>query len=117
MYKTYLLALAMPFVAVGCMDQGICPLAPTESLCTSNNSIYWTQPIGDPRNTPWNDPRNCSQVETDSTWVESCVFKDTTKVFVSYSQYYKDIHPDFPHCGGGMEITIVSGDTISIKEW
>jgi hypothetical protein len=112
----YLLAIAMPIVAVGCMDQGISPLAPTERLCTSDSSVCWTQTIGDPRNTPENDPR-CVQTLTDSTLTQICEYGDTIEVSIAWRQYYKDIHPEFPHNGGGKVITIVKGDTLSKRTW
>ena len=61
--------------------------------------------------------KSCVEATTDSTWTTICTWNDTTRVSVAWSQYYKDIHPSFPHNGGGIVWTIAGNDTIEIREW
>ena len=60
---------------------------------------------------------SCVEATTDSTWTTICTWNDTTRISVAWSQYYKEIHPSFPHNGGGIVWTIAGNDTIEIREW
>lgn len=107
-------AFALCAVVLGCLVACDAPTRPSEPSTTTPATVQGN-PLAEYEQA--RALRECYTDLSDSASVEYCTHGDTTWIAIGWRQYYHDLHPDFPHNGGGVEYTIIGTDTLDTRTW